>query len=50
MKKSWWNGIEDDGEVCDEERLSIINKIDGIESKTDISYDVASGNYGEELG
>ena len=39
-KEGWQKGIEDDGEVCDEERLSIVNKLNGIELKIGDIHDI----------
>ena len=42
------NGIEDDGEVCDEEIFSIVNILNGIEWNIGDIHCVASENSSEE--
>ena len=42
--------MEDDGEVCDGDRLSAVNKLDGKELKIGDSQGVASGYSGAESG
>ena len=42
--------MEDDCEVCDGERLSTVNKLNGKELKIGDSHSVASRNSGAESG
>ena len=42
--------MEDDGEVCDGDRLSTINKLNGKELKIGDSHGVSSRNCGTESG
>ena len=42
--------MEDDGKVCGGDRLSTVNKLNGIELKIGDSHGVASENSGAESG
>ena len=46
--KGWRKVTEDDGEVCDGERLSTVKKLNGRELKIGDIHGVASGNSSRE--
>ena len=48
--KIFKKGIEDDGKVCHDGKLSTVNKLNGRELKIGDSHGVASENSGAESG